>query len=63
MKVTPGQNTNRNNIVSETAIYYNGTMETRNTRQNVYEYNDLDLSGQNKLMGLFVWESEIELES
>jgi hypothetical protein len=39
---TPGQNTNRNNIVSETTISYNGVVESRSTKQNVYEYNELD---------------------
>jgi hypothetical protein len=39
---TPGKYTNRNNIISETTIYYNGTSESRNIRQNVYEYNNLD---------------------
>jgi hypothetical protein len=38
----PGRNANMNNIVSETNIYYYGTTESRNTRQNVYKYNDLD---------------------
>jgi hypothetical protein len=38
----PGKYTNKNNIVKETDIYYNGTTETRETIQNSYVYNDLD---------------------
>jgi hypothetical protein len=38
----PGRNSNRNNIVSETRIYFNGTTESRETTQNIYKYNDLD---------------------
>jgi hypothetical protein len=38
----PGLYTNRNNIVKETSISYNGNAESRYTRLNVYEYNNLD---------------------
>jgi len=38
----PGQYTNKNNIINETYISYNGTSESRTVRQNVYEYNSLD---------------------
>jgi hypothetical protein len=39
---SPGKYTNRNNIVKETSVYYNGTAETHNERLIVYEYNSLD---------------------
>ena len=38
----PGKYTNRNNIIKETSISYNGTAESRTTRLNAYEYNSLD---------------------
>ncbi len=38
----PGIYTNKNNIIKETSISYNGTAESRTTRQYVYEYNSLD---------------------
>lgn len=38
----PGINTNKNNIIKETSISYNGTAESVNTILNVYEYNSLD---------------------
>ena len=38
----PGVYTNKNNIIKETSVSYNGTAESRNTRLNVYEYNSLD---------------------
>jgi hypothetical protein len=38
----PGRNSNINNIVSETRIYFNGTTESRNTTLNVYKYNNLE---------------------
>lgn len=38
----PGLYTNRNNIIKETFVSYNGTAESRTTRLNVYEYNTLD---------------------
>jgi hypothetical protein len=38
----PGIYTNKNNIIKETSVSYNGTVESRNTRLNVYEYNSLD---------------------
>ena len=38
----PGEYTNKNNIIKETSVSYNGTAESPNTRLNVYEYNGLD---------------------
>jgi hypothetical protein len=38
----PGIYTNKNNIIKETSVSYNGTEESRNTILNVYEYNSLD---------------------
>ena len=38
----PGVYTNKNNIIKETTISYNGTAESLYTRQNAYEYNGLD---------------------
>jgi hypothetical protein len=38
----PGQYTNRNNIVKETVVTYNGNAQSRNIIQSVYEYNSLD---------------------
>ncbi|HZK61493.1 MAG TPA: hypothetical protein VFC41_05410, partial [Anaerovoracaceae bacterium] len=38
----PGIYTNKNNIIKETTVSYNSTTESRNARQNVYEYNSLD---------------------
>lgn len=38
----PGKYTNRNNIIKETYISYNGTVENRNTSLHTYEYNSLD---------------------
>jgi hypothetical protein len=38
----PGKLTNKNNIVKETSVYYNGTSESRSANTNVYEYNSLD---------------------
>lgn len=38
----PGIYTNKNNIIKETSISYNGTAESRSTRISVYEYNNLD---------------------
>jgi hypothetical protein len=38
----PGIYTNKNNIIKETSVSYNGAVESRNIRQNVYEYNSLD---------------------
>jgi hypothetical protein len=38
----PGKSTNKNNIIKETSVYYNGTAESQSTNLNVYEYNNLD---------------------
>jgi hypothetical protein len=38
----PGVYTNRNNILNETSVSYNGTAESSDTKLNVYEYNSLD---------------------
>ncbi len=38
----PGKYTNRNNIIKETLISYNGTVENRNTTLHTYAYNNLD---------------------
>jgi hypothetical protein len=38
----PGVYTNKNNIIKETSVSYNGTAESRTTRLNEYEYNGLD---------------------
>jgi hypothetical protein len=38
----PGIYTNKNNIIIETSVSYNGTAESRTTRLYVYEYNSLD---------------------
>lgn len=38
----PGIYTNKNNIIKETTISYNGTAESSYTRLNAYEYNGLD---------------------
>ncbi|MCJ7447306.1 MAG: hypothetical protein MUO72_06435 [Bacteroidales bacterium] len=38
----PGIYTNKNNIIKETSVSYNGAAEFRTTRQYVYEYNTLD---------------------
>jgi hypothetical protein len=38
----PGIYTNRNNITSETSVYYNGINESASTTIHTYEYNSLD---------------------
>ena len=38
----PGKYTNKNNIVKETTVSFNGMAESRSTRLNIYEYNSLD---------------------
>jgi hypothetical protein len=38
----PGKSSNKNNIISETSVYYNGTAESRTTNLNAYEYNSMD---------------------
>jgi hypothetical protein len=38
----PGKYTNRNNIIKETYVSYNGTVENSNTTLHTYEYNNLD---------------------
>jgi hypothetical protein len=38
----PGINTNRNNIIKETSVSYNGTVENHFERLIAYEYNSLD---------------------
>jgi hypothetical protein len=38
----PGKYSNRNNIIKETSVSYNGTAESRYTRLYGYEYNILD---------------------
>jgi len=38
----PGLYTNRNNIIKETSISYNGQYESHGSRSYVYEYNSLD---------------------
>ena len=38
----PGVYTNKNNIIMETTVSYNGTAESHYTRLNTYEYNNLD---------------------
>ncbi len=38
----PGKFTNKNNIIKETSVSYNGPSESHSTRSNVYEYNILD---------------------
>jgi hypothetical protein len=38
----PGISSNKNNIIKETSVWYNGTAESRDTKENVYEYNNLD---------------------
>lgn len=38
----PGIYTNKNNILKETSVTYNGTAESRTTQLYVYEYNSLD---------------------
>jgi hypothetical protein len=38
----PGKYTNRNNIIKETEVSYNGTVENLNTSLHTYEYNSLD---------------------
>jgi hypothetical protein len=39
---TPGKYTNRNNIIKETTVSYNGTAESRYTRLYQYDYNNFD---------------------
>lgn len=38
----PGVYTNKNNIIKETTVSFNGTAESHNARLNAYEYNGLD---------------------
>jgi hypothetical protein len=38
----PGKSTNKNNIIKETTIYYNGPTENRTITLNEYVYNSLD---------------------
>lgn len=39
---SPGIYTNKNNIIKETSVYYNGTSESGSTTIHAYEYNSLD---------------------
>jgi hypothetical protein len=38
----PGKDTNKNNIIKETTVTYNGSTGSSTTKQIVYEYNNLD---------------------